>query len=63
MIRCTATLSEEALKENLKQCIGILGGTPVVKGDIVSVDYDGPNEQKFAELFEQFSDHTISVRR
>ena len=50
---CTANVKDDRQKANLCECIGILGGKPIVEGDTIGVEYEGPNAtvEKFVELF------------
>lgn len=60
MVRCEVTIDNEFLKQNICDCIRILGGEPVVIGDNVSVTVS-ENQDKMIELFEQFGDHSIII--
>lgn len=62
MVRCKAVVPE-AQKENLVECINILGGTPVVHKDEVSVEYSGEKEATMVELFEHYTRHEIRILR
>lgn len=61
MVYCEAIIPEEKLRDNIRQCIKILGGEPYVHGDKISVTVS-KNESKMIELFEQLSAHNISIR-
>ena len=63
IVSAVATIYEEAGRENLKQCIEILGGHPIVDGTSVGVDFTGSPKscEKFIELYEQFPKHNITV--
>jgi len=60
---CTAVLENEPQRNNLRQCIGIIGGKPDVSGETVCVEYEGSSNvaQKFIELFEQYVTHEIKI--
>lgn len=62
-IICTAVLDNDMQKDNLAQCVRILGGVPTVNRSTVCVEYDGsPSKaEKFIKLFEQFSRHEIKT--
>lgn len=60
MVYCEVTVHEEKLRENLIQCVKILGGDPLVVADKVSVTTD-KNEDKMVDLFEQFLNHSIRI--
>lgn len=63
MLSCNAVIENKAQRDNLCDCIRILGGVPEVNKDTVSIDYDGPQttRDKFIELFEQYPRHGISI--
>ena len=56
---CHATVDDERKRENLCECINILGGVARINGNDVSVDYEGSNTLKMVELFEQYFQHGI----
>lgn len=60
MVRCKAVV-QEAQRENLIECINILGGVPVIHRDEVSVEYSGDKEATMIELFEQYTRHEIQI--
>lgn len=62
-IICTAVVPDERQRENLCECVRILGGQPNVSGDTVCVEHEGSISTitKFAELFEQYAFHGIST--
>lgn len=62
-IICTAVVEDERQRDNLCECVGILGGKPNVSGDTVSVEYNGPvrTASKYIELFEQYATHGITT--
>lgn len=62
MVYCEAIVEDTRLKNNLVQCIKILGGEPSVKDSIVTVRTD-KNEDKVIDLFEQFSNHHVHIKR
>lgn len=59
---CTAVVDNPLQKENLCQCIEILGGVPTVCNDTVCVEYEGYNTEKFIELFEHYTRHEIRTQ-
>ena len=63
LLTCHARLYDDSQIENLCQCVKILGGKPCVKGNDVSVTYDGSNitADKFVELFENYPVHGVSI--
>lgn len=60
MVKCKAVVPE-AQKENLVECIKILGGAPVVHKDEVSVEYSGEKEATMIALFEHYTHHEIQL--
>jgi len=58
MVRCIAYV-DVAQRDNLVQCINIIGGKPIVHKDQVSVEYSGEKEALMIELFEQYTRHKI----
>ena len=60
MVKCVAYV-EPAQRENLLQCINIIGGVPVVHNDQVSVTYSGEKEALMIELFEHYTRHEIQI--
>lgn len=60
---CSVVLEDERLRDNLCQCVNILGGTPSISGNTVCVDYSGSDKtaEKHVELFAQFPNHEIHV--
>lgn len=61
MVYCEATIKEPALRDNLRQCIKILGGEPYVHQDVVSVTAT-KNESRMIALFEQFELHSVQIK-
>lgn len=59
-IRCEAIVENPMQRENLKQCIIILGGKPEVANDKVSVEYEGEKQETIIELFEHYTRHSIT---
>lgn len=60
MVYCEATIHEKKLRDNLIQCVKILGGNPLVVADRVSVTTD-KNDDKMIDIFEQFLIHDIRI--
>lgn len=62
-IICTAVIENDKQRENLCDCIRILGEKPDVSFDTVSVEYTGSQNtaDKFAELFAQYPYHGICM--
>ena len=60
---CTAVLDNLLQRENLCQCIEIVGGVPIVARNTVCVEYSGDDQvaEKLIELFEQYCRHEIKV--
>lgn len=58
---CTATVEDERQRDNLCRCVMILGGMPIVDGEVVSVEYMGDDMKasKMADLFEEYTEHTL----
>ena len=61
LVYAVATIDNPKQRENLCECIEILGGKPNVAFSDVVLDFNGSKEQcdKFIELFEQFPRHGI----
>lgn len=60
MVRCIAYV-DAAQRDNLVQCISIIGGKPVVHKDQVTVEYSGEKEALMIELFEHYTRHEIQI--
>ena len=60
-VLCTAVLDNDQQQDNLIQCIKILGGEPQVSRNTVCVEFVGAKDkaEKFIELFEHYSRHSI----
>lgn len=58
---CTAVVENPQQRDNLKECVQILGGVPNEAGDTVCVEYEGDNAEKFIELFEHYVRHEIKT--
>lgn len=60
-IKCTAIVENPQQRDNLCQCIGILGGVPDVNKEAVSVTLlrDDAKADKFIELFEHYARHEV----
>lgn len=60
-IYCEAHIIEPELRENLADCIKIIGGEPKETNGSVWMSYEGKpdNCHKFVELFEQYGRHAI----
>lgn len=63
IIYCEAIVENTIQQENLIECIEILGGTPEVKKDKISVEYEGQKEacDIFITLFEHYARHNITI--
>lgn len=63
MVKCNATIENPKQRENLIQCINIIGATPIVHGETVFASAYDDKEQidKMMSLFEQFCKHSIRV--
>lgn len=64
-ILCTVLVQDNMQKENLCECIRILGGQPTISGSVVCVEFDGkPSEaEKFIQLIEQYPRHSIVTQQ
>lgn len=60
-VRCEAVLELKTQRDNLCQCIRILGGEPEVNGKTVSVEYEGEAISMFESLFDQYQTHSITI--
>ena len=61
---CNAIVEHEKQRDNLIECIGIIGVVPEFVGSKVFVEYDGDDKQiveKLVNLFQQYSYHGISI--
>lgn len=60
-IICSAAIENEKQRDNLFDCIKILGGMPMVEGNVVSVEYMGDDMKasKIIALFEEYPDHAL----
>ncbi|MDO4527039.1 MAG: hypothetical protein Q4B87_03045 [Candidatus Saccharibacteria bacterium] len=58
----TAVVEEPLQRENLVQCIEILGGTAKIKGYVVTLECKGDKSQndKFTSLFKQYPHYKIN---
>lgn len=58
---CSATVENEQQRDNLFDCVKILGGVPTIEGDLVSVEYMGDDMRasRMVALFEEFSEYTL----
>lgn len=63
IIYCEAFVTNPVQQENLIECIEILGGTPKVVNDKISVEYEGTPEECdiYASLFEHYTRHGITI--
>lgn len=61
-IICTAVVDNPQQRENLCDCVKILGGVPQLSGDTVCVEYEGKNVDKFIQLFEHYVRHEIRTQ-
>ena len=61
-IICTAVVDNPQQRENLCDCVKILGGVPQLSGDTVCVEYEGENVDKFIQLFEHYVRHEIRTQ-
>lgn len=58
---CEAIVDNPIQRDNLCQCINILGGIPVIHRDKVVVDYEGDKSDTMVKLFENHVRHTIHI--
>lgn len=61
MIKLVAIVENPQQRENLRQCINILGVAPCIHKDVVCMHCSEQDVQmdKFIELFEQYPRHEI----
>ena len=60
-VSCAAVVPDERQRDNLCQCVRILGAVPVVLGETVSVDYSGLFAERVVELFSHYSTNQIQI--
>lgn len=60
---CAAKVIDPMQRENLCQCVSILGATATCSGETVLVEYEGDNATKLVELFEHYTGHEIRFHR
>lgn len=60
-VRCEAYVENQLQRDNLCECVKILGGNPIVIKEQVIVEYEGENVGKMVELFEHYVWHTIRI--
>lgn len=60
-IVCTAVVDDERQRNNLCDCVKILGGMPTVAGNTVSVEYMGDDMRasQMVTLFEEYANHEL----
>lgn len=56
---CSAAVSDEKKRENLCECVRILGGFPIECGDEVSVVYAGEKATVMALVFQQYQGSVV----
>lgn len=58
---CAAVVEDSRQRENLCQCVNILGGVPCISGNTVCIEFEGreTTADKFIELFAQYPTHEI----
>jgi len=63
VVYCEAVVENPRQQENLIECIEILGGTPKIVKDTISVEYEGCDEacDIFMSLFEHYARHNITI--
>lgn len=62
---CSAVVQDQRQKEILCGKVSYLNGVPILFGrSVVSVDYEGegPQAEKFIELFEEYTRHEIIIQ-
>ena len=61
MIRLVAVVENPIQRENLRQCLNILGLQPCIYRDVICMycPDEGEKTEKFIELFEQYARHEI----
>ena len=65
MVTCTAVVDNSLQRENLYECIEIIGGKPKVDKNVVSVKvpYGSEEATKLIMLFEHYWRHEIKVSK
>lgn len=65
IITCTAELDNNALVENLRQCIEIVGGEPIVTRNIVKATAPYPSDlaTSLIILYEEYWRHEIKISK
>lgn len=63
IIYCEAVVENTTQQENLIECIEILGGTPEIHQDKISVEHEGIKDECdiFITLFEHYARHNITI--
>lgn len=56
---CSAVVADSVKRDNLCECVQILGGFPVECGDTVSVVYAGERAPTMALVFQQYQGNVI----
>lgn len=58
---CSAVVADSVKRDNLCECVQILGGFPVECGDEVSVVYAGAKASTMALVFQQYRGNVVWV--
>lgn len=60
---CTACVPEEKKRQNMVDCVRIIGAEATVEGDTIYVEYDGNIyiSDKLIALFQHYPYHGISI--
>lgn len=63
IIYCNAIVENPIQQANLIQCIELIGGTPEIAGDKISVDFKGCEDECeiMMSLFENYVRHNITI--
>ena len=63
IIYCEAIVQNATQQLNLIECIEVLGGTPRIYSDKISVEYEGTKDECeiFTTLFEHYNRHNITI--
>lgn len=56
---CKVVIVDDIKRENLCECLEVLGGFPIECGNEISVVYAGENVEVIASLFSQYKDSRV----
>lgn len=62
-VMCQATIPDSRQRENLYECIDVVGADYYTKNDTVYAEFDGVRErgELLASIFRNYPDHGISI--